>query len=46
MAITQALIRKNTTDLKKDNLNGHIVKLKMEAENVFAIADSGSPMLF
>ena len=32
--------------LSEDDLNGHIVKLKTNTEELFAIADSGSPMSF
>ena len=30
----------------EDDLNGHIVKLKINTTEIFAIADSGSPMSF
>ena len=34
------------TQLSEDDLNSHIVKLKTNTEELFAIADSGSPMSF
>ena len=46
MAIAEAFEIKNTANLSEDGLNGHIVKLKTNTEKLFAIADSGSPMLF
>ena len=44
MAISEAFEAKNAVNLSKDDLNGHIVKLKTKTEDLFAIADSGSPM--
>ena len=44
MAISEAFEAKNSVNLSKDDLNGHIVKLKTKTEDLFAIADSGSPM--
>ena len=46
MAITESFENKNTKILSEDDLNGHIVKLKTNSEELFAIADSGSPMSF
>ena len=37
---------KNTKSLSVDNLIGHIVKLKTNTKELFAIADLGSPMSF
>ena len=45
-AISEAFESKNTTSLSEDHSNRHIIKLKTKTENLFAIADSGSPMLF
>ena len=46
MAISEAFEVKNTTSLSEDDLNGHIIKLKTKTEDLFTIADSGSPMSF
>ena len=46
MAIAESFEIKNTRTLVEDDLNGHIVKLKTNSEQFFAIADSGSPMSF
>ena len=46
MAIEESFEIKNTRILVEDDLNGHIVKLKTNSEQLFAIADSGSPMSF
>ena len=46
MAIAESFEIKNTRTLVEDDLNGHIVKLKTNSEQLFAIADSGSPMSF
>ena len=46
MAISEFFEIKNTNLLSGDDLNGHIVKLKTNSEELFAIADSGSPMSF
>ena len=46
MAIEESFEIKNTITLIEDDLNGHIVKLKTNSEQLFAIADSGSPMSF
>ena len=32
--------------MSEDGLNGHIVKLKTNTEEIFAMAKSGSPMFF
>ena len=37
---------KNTNLLSEDDLNGQFVKRKTNSEELFAIADSGSPMSF
>ena len=42
----EAYEMKNLIDVRKEDLNGHIVKLKKKSENIFAVADSGSPMSF
>ena len=44
MAISEAFEIKHATNLSEDDLNGHIIKLKTKIEDLFAIADSGSPM--
>ena len=44
-AISEAFEIKHATNLSEDDLNGHINKLKTKTENLFAIADSGSPMM-
>ena len=46
MAIAEAFEIKSTTNLSGDDLSGHIVKLKTNTEELFAIAYSGSPMSF
>ena len=46
MAIAESFEIKNTTTLSEDDLNGHIVKLETNTEELFAIANSGSPMSF
>ena len=46
MAIAESFEIKNTNILSEEDLNGHIVKLKTDSEELFAIADSGSPMSF
>ena len=46
MAIAESFEIKNTNTLSEDGLNDHIVKLKTNTEELFAIADSGSPMSF
>ena len=46
MAISESFEIKNTNLLLEDDLNGHIVKLNTISEQLFAIADSGSPMSF
>ena len=46
MAISEAFEIKQATTLSEDDLNGHIIKLKTKTEDVFEIADSGSPMSF
>ena len=46
MAIAESFEIKNTNLLSEDDLNGHIVKLKTNSEELFAIAHSGSPMSF
>ena len=45
-AISESVEIKNTKTLSEDDLNGHIVKLKMNTTKLLAIADSGSPMFF
>ena len=45
-AIAESFEIKNTRTLIEDDLSGHIVKLKINSEHLFAIADSGSPMSF
>ena len=44
MAISESFEIKNTKTLSEDDLNGHIVKLKTNTTELFAIADSGSPI--
>ena len=46
MAISEAFEIKQATTLSEDDLNGHIIKLKTKTEDLFAIADCGSPMSF
>ena len=38
--------KKNTVNLSENDLNGQIVKMKTQTEDLFAITDSGSPMSF
>ena len=45
MAIAESFDYKKNI-VSEDDLNGHIVKLKTNSEELFAIADSGSPMSF
>ena len=44
MATAEAFKIKSTANLSEYELNGHIVKLKTNTEELFAIPDSGSPM--
>ena len=44
--IAESFETKNTKSLSEDDLNGHIVKLKTNTEEIFAMAKSGSPMSF
>ena len=46
MAISEAFEIKSMASLSEDDLKGHIVKLKTKTEELFAIADSWSPMSF
>ena len=46
MAISEAFEIKQATSLSEEDLNGHIIKLKTKTEDLFAIANSGSPMSF
>ena len=46
MAIAESFEIKNTSTLAEEDLSGHIVKLKTNSEQLYAIADSGSPMSF
>ena len=46
MAISESFEIKNTKTLSEDALNRHIVKLKANTTELFAIADSGSPVSF
>ena len=46
MAISEAFEIKQPTTLSEDDLKGHIIKLKTKTEELFAIADYGSPMSF
>ena len=46
MAISESFEIKNTKTISEDDLNGHIVKLKTNTTELFATADSGSPMSF
>ena len=46
MTIAEAFEIKNTANLSEDDLNGHIVKVKTNTEELSAFADSGSPMSF
>ena len=44
MAISEAFEIKGATNISDDNLNEHIKKLKTKTVNLFAFADSGSPI--
>ena len=46
MAISEAFETKQATNLSEEDLNGHIIKLKTKTEDLYAIADSVSPMSF
>ena len=46
MAVAESFEIKNTCTLAEEDLNGHIVKLKTNREQLNAIADSASPMSF
>ena len=46
MAIAESFEIKNTGKLAEEDVNGQIVKLKTNSEQLYAIADSGSPMSF
>ena len=46
MAIAESIEIKNTGKLAEEDLNRQIVKLKTNSEQLYAIADSGSPMSF
>ena len=46
MANVESFEIKNTTTLYEDDLKGLIVNLKRNTEELFAIAESGSPMSF
>ena len=46
MAISESFEIKNTKTLLEDDVNGHIVKMKTNTTELFAIADSGSPVSF
>ena len=46
MAISESFEIKNTKTISEDDSNGQIVKLKRKTTELFAIADSGSPMSF
>ena len=46
MLIAESFEIKNTRTLAEHDLSGHIAKLKTNSEQLFAIADSGSPMSF
>ena len=46
MANAESFEIKNTNILSEDDLNGHIVKLKTNSEELFTFADSESPMSF
>ena len=46
MAIAESFEVKNTRTLAEEDLSGHIVKLKTNSEQLFAIGNSGSPMSF
>ena len=46
MVILDSFEIKNTKTISEGDLNSHIVKLKTNTTELFAIADSGSPMSF
>ena len=46
MAISESFEIKNGKTLSEDDLNGHTVNLKTNTTELFAIADSGSPVSF
>ena len=46
MAIAKSFQIKTTSTLAEEDLNRYIVKLKTNSEQLYAIADSGSPMSF
>ena len=46
LATAEAFDIKRAAKVTDEDLNGHIVKLKTKTDNIFAIADSGSPMSF
>ena len=46
MAIAEPFVNKNTNTLSENDLNGHIVKLKTNTTELFAINKSGSSMSF
>ena len=46
LAIAESFEIKITRRQAEEDLNGHIVKLKTNSEQLFAVADSGSPMSF
>ena len=46
MAISETFEIKDTKTKSEDDLNSHIVKLRTNTTELFAIADSGSPMFF
>ena len=46
MAISEAFEIKHATNLSEDDLNGHIIEQKTKTEDLYAIADSGSPLSF
>ena len=46
MSISNAFGIKQTLKISEEDLNGHIVKLKLKSAEIFAIADSGSPVSF
>ena len=46
MAISESFEIKNTKKLSENDLNGHIVKLKTNTTELFAVADSGRPVSF
>ena len=46
MAIAETFEIKRAAKVTDEDLNGHIVQLKTKTDNIFAIADSRSPMSF